>query len=334
MRVSIIILSYNYERFLDEAIRSALTQHYANKEVIVVDDGSTDGSRALIARWGDAIIPVLKENGGQPSSYNAGFARASGDIVMFLDCDDLLDPNACDEIVRAFEDGVVKVHFRMRLVDADSKSIGGTIPRQLSEGPVGEALRARGALYQSSPGSANAYRKSALDRLFPLPIAASDPQGADFFAIYGVCLLGTVRNASEQPLGGYRMHRGDVMDQLTFGNAVQHSEPFASYARYDRLRSWIAERLGHAFVLPERISPVFSLEKQGYALTVFGSEGYLPTLLKGARYFTDRMIPAIRTREGSAFSRLALTGWALSVLVLPRKLGLPIARYVCNPASR
>jgi glycosyltransferase involved in cell wall biosynthesis len=335
MRVSIIILSYNYESFVAETIRSALAQTYPNKEVIVVDDGSTDGSREVIARFGDRITTVFKPNGGQPSSYNAGFEQATGDIVIFLDCDDTLDPNACDEIVRTFVDSrVVKAHYRMRLIDADGNPLGGTIPRQLGEGDLGLALRERGELYPSSPGSANAYRKRALDRLFPLPLVATDPQGADFFTAYGICLLGEVRVAGTGPLGGYRMHRTSVITQVTFGNAVQLSEPFASYARYDRLRSWIAERLGGSCVLPERVLPSFSLEKQAFALTVFGQGSYLSTLRRGARYLTDRMMPAIRARPGSSAARLALAGWALSVLVLPRRLGLPLARYVCNPASR
>ena len=72
---SIIITSYNYERFLPRAIDSALQQTYPSKEIIVVDDGSTDNSRHIINSYGDRIIPSFKENGGLNSATNAGFLR-------------------------------------------------------------------------------------------------------------------------------------------------------------------------------------------------------------------------------------------------------------------
>ena len=65
---SIVITSYNYERFVREAIESALAQTYRRVEVIVVDDGSTDKSPALAAGYRDRVITVLKENGGQASA--------------------------------------------------------------------------------------------------------------------------------------------------------------------------------------------------------------------------------------------------------------------------
>ncbi len=72
--VSILINNYNYGRFLSKAIDSALNQEYQNIEVIVVDDGSTDDSRKIIESYGERIKPVLKENGGQASAFNAGFS--------------------------------------------------------------------------------------------------------------------------------------------------------------------------------------------------------------------------------------------------------------------
>src|ERR687885_1217665 len=86
--VSILICNYNYAQYVKEAIDSALNQTYSNTEVIVIDDGSTDNSREIIASYGDKIIPILKQNSGQASAFNVGFAISKGDIICFLDSDD------------------------------------------------------------------------------------------------------------------------------------------------------------------------------------------------------------------------------------------------------
>ena len=99
---SIIISSYNYGRFLSEAIESALSQTYAPTEVIVVDDGSTDHSRDIIASYGDRITPLLKENGGQASAFNSGFRVSRGEVIFFLDSDDLLLPTVVERALEQF----------------------------------------------------------------------------------------------------------------------------------------------------------------------------------------------------------------------------------------
>src|SRR5579863_1287385 len=100
--VSIIINNYNYGRFLREAIDSALCQDYPNTEVVVVDDGSDDYSRDIILSYGDRVRPVLKENGGQASALNAGAAVSQGDVICFLDSDDIFYPEKVSKILEAF----------------------------------------------------------------------------------------------------------------------------------------------------------------------------------------------------------------------------------------
>jgi glycosyltransferase involved in cell wall biosynthesis len=100
--VSILINNYNYGHFLTEAIDSALNQTYPNIEVIVVDDGSTDDSYDVIKSYQDKIIPIFKENGGQASAFNTGFAASRGEIICFLDSDDLFLPEKVEEIANAF----------------------------------------------------------------------------------------------------------------------------------------------------------------------------------------------------------------------------------------
>ncbi|MBM4273385.1 MAG: glycosyltransferase [Deltaproteobacteria bacterium] len=101
--VSILINNYNYGRFLRRAIDSALAQTYPCIEVIVVDDGSTDNSRDIIAGYGNRIIPILKENAGQASAFNAGFGVSQGEIICFLDSDDFFNPEKVTKIVDIFD---------------------------------------------------------------------------------------------------------------------------------------------------------------------------------------------------------------------------------------
>ena len=334
MRVSIVICNYNYAPFLDNAIRSALDQDYGDKEVIVVDDGSTDGSASIVRAWGDSIRAMYKANEGQVSAYNAGFDQVTGDVVVFLDSDDFLDRSACKEIVEAFRPGVVKVHFRLRLVDVEGAALGPAIPRRLGEGDVGEALRLRGELYDSAPGSGNAYLVSALRRLMPIPGDSSDRHGADFFAIHGISVLGAVRVAGQGPLGSYRVHRSAHPQALNFGNAARGTqEPVRTYKRYDRLCGWLLARLGPTYAL-RPIAPAFSLEKQGYVIAIFSAHSYARGVHAGSSLLVSSVLPAIARVNSSWRFRAGLAGWAVSVLLLPRRMGLPLARYVCNPASR
>lgn len=101
--VSIIINNYNYDRFISEAIDSALNQTYSLVEVVVVDDGSTDTSRSIIDGYGDQVVKVFKENGGQASALNAGFAASTGEIICILDADDIFLPQKVSEVVNLFQ---------------------------------------------------------------------------------------------------------------------------------------------------------------------------------------------------------------------------------------
>ena len=175
--ISICINNHNYAQFLPAAIESALAQQSTSDvEVVVVDDGSTDHSRAVIASYGDGVRSVLTENGGQGAAFNAGFAVARGDIVLFLDADDVLRPGVGVELERAFAGAPrpVKVQMRMAVIDADGVPTGELIPgRARPYGPVDlrDHVR-RFRSYPWPPSSANAYDAAALREVLPLPAAS------------------------------------------------------------------------------------------------------------------------------------------------------------------
>jgi glycosyltransferase involved in cell wall biosynthesis len=90
-KVSIIMPCWNAEAYIAQAISSCLDQDYPNVEVIVVNDGSTDGSKAIIDGFGDQIIAIHLPNGGAPKARNIGIAASGGDYIKLLDADDLLE---------------------------------------------------------------------------------------------------------------------------------------------------------------------------------------------------------------------------------------------------
>src|SRR5208283_183812 len=113
--VSIVVTNYNYARYLRAAIDSALAQTYPHVEVIVVDDGSTDESREVIESYEKRVLPVIKANGGHGSAVNAGFVVSRGEIVIFLDADDELLPEAVDQVVKVWYPGVAKAQFQLEM---------------------------------------------------------------------------------------------------------------------------------------------------------------------------------------------------------------------------
>jgi len=91
--VSTIIAAYNAARTIREMLESALSQQYDNHEIVVVNDGSTDSTSAVLERYGDKIRVVNQENKGVAAARNTGLAHSSGEYVAFLDSDDLWEPN-------------------------------------------------------------------------------------------------------------------------------------------------------------------------------------------------------------------------------------------------
>jgi glycosyltransferase involved in cell wall biosynthesis len=105
MKVSIVTVSFNQVEFLERAILSVLNQSYHDIEYIVVDPGSTDGSRDVIERYRDRIDRIVfKPDSGAAEGLNNGMESATGEILGFLNSDDVLMPGAISRIVRAFHD--------------------------------------------------------------------------------------------------------------------------------------------------------------------------------------------------------------------------------------
>lgn len=212
-KVSIVILNYNYADFLGAAIDSALVQTYRDCEVVVVDDGSEDDSNDVIGSYGETITSVFQQNQGMMAASNAGFAASTGDIVMFLDADDRLHPDAMAQVVEVWTPSVAMVHWRLRTVDKDGNPIGLVPSRRyaLANGDL-KLHYLNSYSYVTIPTSGNAYAREVLERLFPLPnIELEGETGyrrkipTDAYLKGLIPFEGDVV-AIDQPLGDYRIH--------------------------------------------------------------------------------------------------------------------------------
>lgn len=222
--VSIIINNYNYELFLSEAIRSALDQTYSSIEVIVVDDGSTDNSRDVILSYGDRIVPVFKENGGQASALNAGFISSKGEIICFLDADDLFLPQKVSEVVNLFLskpdiDWVFTESAPFQSEDLVNKNLN-TIFKEIIEASsvitprnIDFRLHIRKAeLPNFTPSTSNlCFSRLILEKIFPLP-EVSGSSGIAICDTYLKLVAVALGEGYSYPknLGIFRLHNSNL----------------------------------------------------------------------------------------------------------------------------
>ncbi|MGZ4408093.1 MAG: glycosyltransferase family 2 protein [Gaiellaceae bacterium] len=207
-RVSIIITNHNYARFVGDAIESALAQTHPSCEVVVVDDGSTDDSLAVIGRYRD-VLSVVQPNLGQAAAFNAGFGRANGDVLIFLDADDMLAPDTARTVAATFEHEprVVKVMYRLRVIDESGSPTGELKPPNhlpLRSGDLSRYVLHFPFDMTWMATSGNAFRKSALARIFPVP-ELDYPLCADYYLSHLTALLGDVVFL-DRVGGSYRIH--------------------------------------------------------------------------------------------------------------------------------
>ncbi|WP_414755354.1 glycosyltransferase [Anabaena sp. CCY 9910] len=210
MKISVIVSNYNYARYLSRAINSVLTQTYSDVEIVIVDDGSTDNSRDVITQLQeqapDKIKPIFQANQGQGGAFNAGFAAATGEVVAFLDADDVWKPHKLQRIVEVFQTSdVVGVMHHLDIIDGDDQ----TIDQASTQGPklsedLASVILQTGNAWCFPPTSGLAYRREALSKVFPI-----DPVKwriwADGCIIYCTAFLGKIKTLHEN-LAYYRIH--------------------------------------------------------------------------------------------------------------------------------
>jgi glycosyltransferase involved in cell wall biosynthesis len=120
-RVSIVMAAKNYARFLSEAVESILAQTFADWELLIIDDGSTDDTQSVAARFNDPRIRCVKSDRlGQSRAKNLGIDLARGEFIAFLDADDAWLPTKLEKQLALFAEGVGVVFSRRSLMDESS----------------------------------------------------------------------------------------------------------------------------------------------------------------------------------------------------------------------
>ena len=162
---SIILAIYNVESYLDRCIQSILSQNFSDYEMILVDDGSTDGSAQICDRYADRydnIRVVHKENGGLSSARNAGMDIAEGDYIWWIDSDDWADKQSLSvlyEAVKVDRPDIVKFNH-IRVTDREMLVVSSAVPGKYIQGNQIELL-----LKQALIGSSK-YILSAWSHLY------------------------------------------------------------------------------------------------------------------------------------------------------------------------
>jgi glycosyltransferase involved in cell wall biosynthesis len=204
-KISVVINNYNYERYLADAIESALGQTYADCEVIVVDDGSTDGSRQLIEEYGDRVEVIFKENGGQASAFNVGIEAAKGEYILLLDADDVLERYAVERSVAAIDETAIRLSYRLLCIDGEGQANGLFAFGGPSHfiGTLKDAILTQ-HFFPSTPTSGNLFRASALKAILPVP-EDRFRICADSYIFIQTSYAGAIQLIPDQ-LGRYRIH--------------------------------------------------------------------------------------------------------------------------------
>lgn len=335
--VSIVITNYNYGRFVGDAIESALAQTHDAVQVIVVDDGSTDESRGVIKAYGERVIPIFKENGGQASAFNAGFQHARGSVVIFLDADDALDHNTASRVAALFSrrPELTKVHYRLEMVDQNGTLTGGSTPPvglRLPVGDLRDLIRSHPDDVTYPPASGNAFARWALQRVLPMPEKEYRIL-ADVYLLNLVPLLGPVE-VLESAGGRYRVH-----------GANSH---YASSLRLDRVRATV--RITHATHIYMR-QLAESLGLQGFPEPLCDDRSLV---FLSQRLVSRKLEPQLHPFPSDSLQRLAAGGssaalrradmpwglrllhasWFLATAAAPRRFATWLAEQMIYPERR
>ncbi|MDI7862976.1 glycosyltransferase family 2 protein [Rhizobiaceae bacterium n13] len=306
--------------YIGECIRSALSQDYANLEIIVVDDGSTDGSWQKIQEFGDQIIAVRMENQGQLKALFAGLSLAQGDYIYFLDADDVLAEDALAQIAPCLQPDVSKIQFMLLPIDKDGNAIGNAFPTlRPSDDSTAliRSIRTRG-YYNTPPTSGNIYRRDVYEGLGDM----SYEMGIDGVPYLLAPFVGRVVSI-DRTLGKYRIH-----------DSNQSSFSVVTSTRMKRYVDCFMGRLHHlAELVQARCATTEKFEVRNdyaYVMELDAMSRVADGKQPGIRQ-TWAHIAAV-AREHTGRKRLGLCLFAVALFVLPNSMARQLTAIRVNPS--
>jgi glycosyltransferase involved in cell wall biosynthesis len=207
--ITVLIDTYNYGRYIEEAIESVLRQDFpaSEREILVVDDGSTDDTRERVSKYAGRVKYICKENGGQASAFNCGLAEARGELIFLLDADDYWRLGKLRKITDMFarhpEAGMI-YHRYEELDEISGKS--STVTAPIVSGFLAER-KIDLISYWIYPTSTLAFRRESMKALLPVPEGLRIQADAYLAAL--AVFLGPVIGV-EEPLTVYRVHGANL----------------------------------------------------------------------------------------------------------------------------
>lgn len=264
-RLAIIILCFNYEHYVERAIRSVVAQCRDDCELVVVDDGSTDSSWDVISSAGVTAFRI--NNSGQRLASLFALDRTQAPFILFLDADDELKPGSLERIIPRLDPNVAKLQFPLTRINADGDVIGKARPSL-------EAFRTRNDLanrilrtgiYTTPPTSGNVFRRDVCEILRE---AARD-KAIDGVMLSAAPFMGDVVSLSDE-LGLYRIHERNYSGLGRALDPVILKRDICRFVeRMDHLRM-ILDRFGQSRDLVKPQDTFFYTERSFYLYIASG----------------------------------------------------------------
>ncbi|WOH53655.1 glycosyltransferase family 2 protein [Bradyrhizobium sp. sBnM-33] len=320
-KLAVVISCYNYEPFVERAIRSVLNQTRGDCEVVVVDDGSTDGSWEVISRTGVTAFRI--ENSGARLACLFGLDRTRAPFVLFLDADDELKPAALGKIIDRLDPDVAKLQFPLTRIDADGNVISGAVPslETFRDRDVLARQVLRSSVYKSPPTSGNVFRRDLCELLRE----ADYDKFVDGVILFAAPFLGDVVSISEE-LGCYRIHGRNDSGLGRMPDAGSLERDINRFlARMEHLRT-ILQRLepGQELVDPRES---FYFREQRFHLQVASGQRPRLTALPG-------LVAKLLGEPISMKNKLAMAVYFILASMLPNDRGKALLAYRLKTGQR
>ncbi len=320
-KLAVIISCYNYESFVGHAIRSVIAQGRDDCELVVVDDGSTDGSWDEIGRFGVTAFKI--DNGGQRAACLFGLDRTRAPFILFLDADDELKPGSLAAIIDRLDPDVAKLQFALTPIDADSHRIGGAAsPLEAFRDRDGLARHVfRTGVYKTPPTSGNVFRRDLCELLRE----ADYDKAVDGVILFAAPLMGDVVSLSEE-LGCYRIHGNN--------DSGLGSGPDAALLERD-INRFLA-RMAHLRMIVARLTPdrelvdprdAFYFRERKLCLDIMSGQRPRLTALPG-------LLSRLADEPHSAKHKLAMAAFFVLSSVLPNDRAKALLAYRLKRGQR